>query len=222
MHINVVIPTHDRWKLLKQTLKSLAKQTYEDYSVHVVVDGNPVMIPDWLRRPEIHLISLKDRGDVVAAYGHFTKRCESGAILNASDDLRFHPQCLSAAVYGLKKHFPKGMGVVGLNQLQEGLPRGRRYAFTLMNRRYVEHFPDRIIFCPDYVHYCSDMENGKFAQRRRCFFYCESAKVDHIRVKDMTTQLGLQEYKTDRDIYRIRTNKGLLWGQTFELIRRKG
>jgi len=142
--------------------------------------------------------------------------------LNASDDLMFHPECLSAAVYGMKQRFPHGMGVIGINQLQRGSPRGRHYAFSLMNREYIDHFPDRIIFCPDYIHYCSDMEHGIFAQKSRCFFYEPCAMVDHIRVNDMTTQLGLHEYKMDREIYRIRFNKGLLWGQTFDLIRRKG
>lgn len=222
MHINIMIATHDRWKLLKQTLKSLGRSTHKDFSVHVIVDGNPVMIPDWLRKADVNLIVLPDRVDVVAAYGVYTRTCESGWLINASDDLVFHPECLSAAVQTMNARFSRSMGVVGINQLQNGSPRGRHYAFSLMNRRYIDHFPDRIIFCPDYVHYCSDMEHGIFAQTVRCFFYCRSAMVDHIRVNDMTTQLGLREYKKDRDIYRIRKNKGFLWGKTFDLIRRKG
>lgn len=219
-HINVMIATHDRWTLLKQTLKSLGKQTHKDFSVHVIVDGNPVMIPDWLKKADIELISLKKRKDVVHAYGVYTKTCESGMLLNASDDLIFHPDCLSAAVYGMNEHFPKSMGVVGINQLQKGIPRGRKYAFSLMNRKYIDHFPDRIIFCPDYIHYCSDMEHGIFAIRRGCFFFNRRAKVDHIRVNDNTTQIGLKEYKRDRHTYKIRTERGLLWGKTFELIGR--
>jgi len=221
MHVNIMIATHDRWKLLKQTLKSLGRSIHKDFSVHVIVDGNPLMIPDWLKKADVDLIILPDRVDVVAAYGVFTRTCESGLLLNASDDLRFHPECLSASVYRMNERFRGGRGVIGINQLQNGSPRGRRYAFSLMNRAYIDHFPDRIIFCPDYVHYCSDMEHGIFAQKSRCFFYEPRAMVDHIRVNDMTTKLGLREYKTDRDIYRIRTNKGLLWGQTFDLIRRK-
>lgn len=222
MHINIMIATHDRWKLLKQCLKSLGKSTYKDFSVHILVDGNQIMIPEWLMKADVELLTTHDRVDVVAAYGIMTRLCETGWLLNGSDDLVFHPECLSAAAQSMNARFPRSMGVIGINQLQRGSPRGRHYAFSLMNRRYIDHFPDRIIFCPDYIHFCSDMEHGIFAQKSRCFLYEPRAMVDHIRVNDMTTQLGLHEYKTDRDIYRIRFNKGLLWGRTFDLIRRKG
>lgn len=220
-HVNVMIATHDRWKLLQGTLRSLAKQTHKDFSVHIIVDGNPVMIPEWLKAADVELIVLKKRVDVVAAYGAYTKTCQSGLLFNASDDLVFHRDCLSAAVSAMNQRFRKGKGVIGINQLQNGSPRGRKYAFTLMNRRYIDHFQDRIIFCPDYVHYCSDMENGFFAQQSHCFLFCASAKVDHIRVNDMTTQIGLKEYKKDRNIFKIRQERGLLWGRSFDLIRRK-
>jgi glycosyltransferase involved in cell wall biosynthesis len=219
-HVNVVIPTFDRWSLLKDTLKSLGRQSYKDFSVHVIVDGNPD-VPDWLRRADLDLLILMSRGDVVRAYREFMVRCESGMVLNASDDLRFHSGCLTAAVYGMNRYFPRSMGVVGINQLQNGSPRGRKYAFTLMNRRYIDHFPDRIVFCPDYVHYRSDMEHGMFAKRSGCFFFSHQAKVDHIRVDDNTTKLGSMEYKRDRETFRIRREMGLLWGESFKLIGRK-
>jgi len=223
-HVNIMIATHDRWKLLRQSLKSLVNQTYKDFSVHVVVDGNPAMIPDWLKKARdkgnVDLIVTKDRKDVVSAYGRYTRTCKEGWLMNASDDLIYHPKCLSESVYEMTRRFPKSMGVIGINQLQNGVSRGRHYAFCLMNRKYIDHFPSRIIFCPDYIHYCSDMENGILAQTLRCFFYCQSAIVDHIRVNDNTTQLGLSVYKQDREIYRIRQNKGLLWGREFDLVRR--
>lgn len=216
-----MIATYDRWVLLRQALRSLRRSIYKDFSVHVIVDGNPLGIPGWLKKAGVELIILPNRGDVVAAWGVYTRLCESGSLFQASDDLIFHPDCLSASVYAMRAHFPKGRGVIGINQLQNGIPRGRHYAFTLMNRAYIDHFPDRIIFCPDYIHFCSDREHGEFAQRSGCFSFCKSARVDHIRVDDLTTQIGRKEYKPDRAIYRARRDKGLLWGQTFELIRRE-
>lgn len=219
-HVNVVIPTHDRWDLLKQTLKSLGRQTYKDFSVHVVVDGNQKNIPEWLMMADAEVLTTNDRVDVVAAYGVYTMTCESGWILNATDDLIFRPDCLSAAVYGMTDKFPRSRGVIGLHQYQEGRRKGRSFAFTLMNRRFIDHFPDRIIFCPDYVHYCSDKEHGWFAASQRCFFVCTCAIVDHVRVEDNTTKLGREVRDQDRNIFRIRQNKGLLWGREFDLVRR--
>jgi hypothetical protein len=222
MHVNVMIATHDRWKLLRQTLKSLGRQVHKDFSVHVIVDGNPVMIPDWLRKADVNLIVLPDRVDVVAAYGVYTRTCESGLLMNASDDLVFHPECLSAAVQTMNAKFPRSMGVIGINQHQRGVRKGRSFAFTLMNRKYIDHFPDRIIFCPDYIHYCSDKEHGWFASKINCFFVCRSAIVNHVRVEDNTTRLGREMNRIDLNTFRIRQSKGLLWGREFDLIRRKG
>ena len=222
MHVNVIIATHDRWELLRGTLRSLKKQTYKDFSVHVLVDGNQGNIPEWLMGSDVKIQTTLDRVDVVAAYGILTTQIESGSILNATDDLIFHPECLSATVYGMTSRFPRSMGVVGINQHQEGRRKGRSFAFTLMNRRYIDHFPDRIVFCPDYVHYCSDKEHGWFAAGQQCFFVCACAIVDHVRVEDNTTRLGREVRKQDQNIFRIRQNKGLLWGREFDLIRRKG
>ena len=220
-HVNIMIPTHDRWDLLKQTLKSLGRQTYGDFSVHVVVDGNQENIPEWLMSADVEVLTTSDRVDVVAAYGVYTTNCESGWILNATDDLVFHPESLSAAVQSMNARFPRSRGVIGLHQHQEGRRKGRSFAFTLMNRRFIDHFPDRIIFCPDYIHYCSDKEHGWFAASQHCFFVCTRAIVDHVRVEDNTTKLGRKVRDQDKNIFRIRQNKGLLWGREFDLIRRK-
>ncbi len=218
MHINIMIATYDRWELLRNTLRSLTRQTYKDFSVHIIVDGNQSGIPEWLMKADVEILTTCDRSDVVAAWGIYTFLCETGLLLHGSDDLVFHPECLSAAVYGMKQRFPRGMGVIGINQLQNGSPRGRHYAFTLMNRAYIDHFPDRVVFCPDYIHYRSDMEHGLFAQSIGCFRFCPNAKLDHIRVPDETTRLGKQVYKRDKKIFQTRQEHGFLWGKNFDRI----
>jgi hypothetical protein len=212
-----MIATYDRWELLKTSLRSLGKQTHKDFSVHIVIDGN-IFVPPWLKKTGIELIINKKRLDVVAAYGRYTERCKEGLLFNACDDIIYHPSCLSHAVYAIQKHYPKGPGVIGINQLQDGSPKGRKYAFTLMNRAYINLFPGGIIFCPDYIHYNSDRENGIFAQTIRKFTFCPEAKIDHIRLRDHTTELGLRVYRRDRDTWNIRQKKGLLWGKSFALI----
>ncbi|MBA7716572.1 hypothetical protein ES703_125646 [subsurface metagenome] len=223
MHVNIMIATHDRWELLKQTLLSLWKQTYKDFSVHVIVDGNLDNIPEWLKRADINLGGCKERGDVVAAWGAITGGCKTGALFNAADDLVFHPSCLSHAVYAMQNRYPRGLGVIGINQLQGGSPKGRKYAFTLMNREYIDHFPGRIVFCPDYIHYRSDMEHGIYAQTIRKFTVCLAAKVEHVskgsRLNDRTTQLGKMVYKRDRHTWHMRQERGYLWGKNFKRLK---
>ncbi len=218
MHINIMIATYDRWDLLKASLRSLGKQDYKDFSVHIAIDGN-IFIPPWLKKADVELIINKKRLDVVAAYGRYTERCKEGALLNASDDIMYHPSCLSAAVYSMRQHYRKGPGMVGINQLQDGSPKGRKYAFALMNRAYLDLFPGGIIFCPDYIHYNSDRENGIFAQTIQKFTFCPEAKVDHIRVRDHTTELGLRVYKQDRHTWNTRKMRGYLWGKNFTRLR---
>jgi len=145
--------------------------------------------------------------------------CKKGAILLAADDLEFRPNCISWLVTRMKKHFPDGDGSVGLQQYcEEKGFFGSEGAFVLMGRKFVDRFPNGQVFCPDYVHFNSDTELKGFAQRNKLFHFCSEAVVYHSRLKDKTYFLGDKVAKQDRETLEIRHRRGLLWGNSFEVI----
>lgn len=212
-----MIPTLDRWDALYNLLESLEHGTYKDFSVHIILDKNPSNIPEWLSESNCDLVLDKGSGSN-SKLVTYSSQCTEGAVLGISDDSLFYPDCLEQAAKSMLQHFPDKMGMVGINQHIGGKPAGRKGICSLMNRKFIDHFPNRVIFCPDYIHFCADRELIQFALSIGCFYHCEAAKFNHLRLKDETTNKGRQHIPADRAMYEKRMAKGYLWGKNFDLI----
>lgn len=223
MHVNFLIATFDRYKTLTMTIDSIFNGTFKDISLHLIVDGNSEMLKRIKqfckgRDYEVNFYNNKERKDVIFSFNKVLKHINGGSVLFATDDLLFHPDCLITALRAMKKMFNGSDGIVGLNQLQRGEPKGRKYAFGLIGEDFVKRFPDNQIFCPDYIHFNGDRELGIYSKSIDKLFYCEQAQVDHIRLQDNTTALGKQVYMRDKLIFKERQQKGFLWGKNFHRI----
>lgn len=226
MHVNIIISTFDRIDALKMTINSLLKSNCKDISIHVIVDGNPEIYGKLKafyedKGDNIKIYKNAKRKDVVYSLNKILVETGEGCILYASDDLIFHRNCIRTALHAMKKYFPDTDGVIGLNQIQNGISRGRKYAFGLIGKKFTERFVDKKLFCPEYVHFNGDRELGLYAIEVNKFHYCTNAKLDHIRLPDETTRLGNTVYKSDKIIFRKRQQKQLLWGRNFGRLEEK-
>lgn len=224
MHVTVMISSYDRIDTLKKAIRSVENSTYQDLSLAVIIDGHAEAykeIKRFLRKVNLDSLLLfnKHRRDIVFSYNKTIKLISEGAVLYATDDIEFRPVCIARAVMEMMRRYPKGDGQIGLNQLQNGYPKGRRYAFSLIGRRMIERFPNSIVFCPDYLHFNLDRELGIFAQTIHRFVFCEEAILDHYRIADNTTRLGLNIYKQDRATWNERQKRKWLWGKNFHLLK---
>ncbi len=220
MHVNIIISTFDRIDTLKMTINSLLKSSYKDLSVHIIVDGNLEMyekLKDFYKDKNGNTDIYKNtkRKDFIYSWNKVSTKIREGCILYASDDLVFHDNCIEVAFGAMKGCFPDTDGVIGLNQLQDGISRGRKYAFGLVGKKFIKRFMDRELFCPEYIHFNGDREMGLYAMEVNKFYYCVDAKLDHIRLFDETTRLGKMVYKSDKIIFRKRQRNQLLWGRNF-------
>jgi len=222
MIVNVIIPTHDRINILKKTIDSLLNSDYPELKIWICVDGNRNMIraiKDHCPNHDVKILHNKRRMDAIFSYNKILSAIDNeGAILNATDDLVFYPGTISTAVAKLERTFRDTDGVIGLNQYQDGNPKGRKYAFCLIGRKFAERYPGRQIYCPDYIHFNSDRELGFHAQNVRKFCFLPAAKIVHIRLPDNTTKLGRTVYVRDKRMYRERQARKILWGLSFKLI----
>jgi len=213
--INVIIPTYDRLESLKRTIKSIIEGGYKDIRIYIVIDGN-----NELRyTPSDSFITIyrnEKRMDWIFSTNRILREMdEADAAIYASDDLEFPPHGISKAMAALGEHFPDSDGLIGLKQSCAGVDS----AFGLMGKKFIERFPNKQVFCPDYIHYCSDTELGRFAKSIKKFHMCEGVALKHDRLKDKTRELGLKVYGTDRATKAERARKGFLWGQDFERVR---
>ena len=213
MHVNIFIPTWNRPQLLLQTISSIGRSTYEDYSIIVIVDGNLKLIDLLIKQP-VMIIVNRERRDWVYSMNKGLRLAVSDAVMYASDDLVFSPNCLAVAVATLKEKFPDGNGLIGINQTVVGCSS----AFGIMGRKLIEHFPNRQVFCPDYTHLCSDFELGKYARANNIFYYCKEAVMNHHRLRDETWQQVEKVKHQDLQLQDQRTARGLIWGNSWERL----
>lgn len=214
MLINVVISTFDRFELLRKRIKSIVNSDYKDISIFVIVDGNEKMINE-LKDEPVEILFNPERMDYIISINKAIKHIKDGAVLYASDDLIFWPNCISNAAKAMKEHFPDTDGLIALKQVQkEG-----GAAFGLLGRKFINRFSNGEVFCPEFIHYGGDTELRDFAQSIGRFHQCREAIIDHSRQCDNTFKLARKVKTHDKQIYKRRRCKKFLWGESFERVR---
>lgn len=216
MKVTIIIPTcsSNRIPLLIQTVESIQAGTYKDIHIIIVADGNPHIHE--VANKQLHnitVISNEKRMDWVFSINRVLKEFDSDYYIYASDDLIFPPDCIEKAMKTMKRRFPDGFGVVSIGKKN-------RSAFGLFGRKLADHFPNRQVMCPDFVHYAGDSELhrtvttlGKYA-----FPPERESQVKHFRMKDDTWRLARKIRNRDHTIRREREEKGYMWGVDFNLI----
>jgi len=214
--IIVAIPTcsSERIPMLIQTVESIQVGTYKNIHPVIVVDGNSHICE--VANKRLHNVSVilnKERMDWVFSVNRVLREFDSDYYIYAADDLFFPPACIEYAMIKMGERFPDGFGVVSIGKKH-------RCAFGLFGRKFIEHFPDRQVFCPDYVHYGSDTELWRTVDRLRKFAFIahRPSSVNHKRIEDETWRLAEKFRTRDQEIYYQREKMGLNWGIEFKLI----
>ena len=219
MKITIAIPScsSDRLPLLIQTVESIQAGSYKNVHPVIVADGNPYIRKIVNKKlHNISVISNKERMDWIFSVNRVFREWDSDYYIFASDDLIFPRDCIKDAVETMREYFPDGYGVVAIGK--KGWT-----SFGLFGIKWAEHFPNRQVFCPDYIHFCSDKELLDTTQRLNkyaCPVNREN-QVEHFRLKDKTRKLARKVRKRDNLIRDERKEKGYLWGINFNLITMK-
>jgi len=211
MKVTVLISTYNREEFLMKCIKSIKESYHKDVCIFIIVDGNKALYHKLLSE-NLSVLFNEERMDYVYSMNRALRHMEiTDAVLYASDDIEFAPDCISKAVQALSENFPDGDGVIGLKQ--QNRPYGSKSAFGLVGNKFINRFPDRQIFCPKYIHYGSDTEIAVFARTLGRFMFCEEAILLHAKLKDETDRLARTVLKKDDILRKDREAKGLIWGQ---------
>lgn len=215
MKVNIIIPTYDRAEKLERAIKSIIGGDHRDVEIFVIIDGNSGYRMDSVNS-FVTVFRNEERKDWVYSMNRVLREMgDMDAAIYASDDLQFPSYALSKATAVLREQFPDGDGVISLKQSCAGVDS----AFGLMGGKFIERFPNRQVFCPDYIHYVSDVELGKFAKSINRFYFCGDVVLQHERANDKTRELGLKVLDIDRATEIERVRRGFLWGRTFERVK---
>jgi len=216
MKINIITPTYNRAESLERTIESIQKNKHKNTHIYVVIDGNEKIFQNY-SAPSVTVLRNEERMDWVFSINRVLREMDDAdAVIYASDDVEFPHDAITRAVIALREYFPNGDGLIGLKQSCPGI----KSAFGLMGRKFIQRFPDNQVFCPDYIHFGSDEELGRFAKSVNKFHFCESIIIRHDRAIDETRKLGLKVLDLDVAMKEKRKENGFLWGKNFGRVRK--
>lgn len=217
-HINVVIPTLDRFDLIRQTIDSIIRNEYADLSITVIVDDNREKyfhrIKNWYTKHpdcfpffQVNCLLNPKRLGWPKSLNRVFRETNHDFYFYASDDLIFRPNTISKAMADMKRLFPDGDGVIGITQqLGKFCPA----AFGLVGRKWINRFPDRKMMYPRYIHFCSDSELWRYS-RSINKFHLSKAMVHHQRPFDNCKKLAQTTLHRDRQIWFPRRDSNRFW-----------
>lgn len=208
MKVDIVIPTWNRQAKLDRCLESIERQEYPQEKIRV------------------HAIQDTARLFAFGVWNRFLATWDDGdAFLYLCDDTELFPDCVSASVAMLEEFC--GDAVIGLNQ--SNIPNSEKCApcaMALCGRKFVDRFPNRQVFCPDYSRFWADVEVGDYMKQTGLGQYCAAAKLVHyhpsfFRNEMDSTHHAVRDQKQvekDKETYRIRKERGLTWGMNHDLV----
>lgn len=217
MYVNIIIPAYKRFESLKRTLRSIKESDYKETCAIVVIDGFQDDRYAQFKNDQTTLIYNSERIGWPASMNKALKLTGGNLFLYGADDIKFYPDCISKLVESMNSLYPSGDGLVTLKQSQKR----SGGAFGLMGNKFVERFPERAVFCPDYDHFGSDAELRDFATKAGLYYYRTDAVVWHDRsfrseaVHDEAFTIGRALRAGDLGTYKTRKRKGYLWGENF-------
>ncbi|GAG62470.1 unnamed protein product [marine sediment metagenome] len=219
-HIDIVIPTRNRYEKLMRTLESISNNSR--IYTQIIVDGET----NTLNKINANLEEINKKGLVfsviheplnkgaVYCRNSIIKGCKDG-VLYATDDIIFEPKSIENAFDAFNVRFPDDDGVVGF--VITKIPNYHVAGVALVGKKFLDRYPDRELFYPGYFHFsCQEVywlasKYGKFHQEKTAVVQHYHPSF-HKEEMDGTHAEARIHRKKDHALIYDRQSKGLIWG----------
>ena len=215
--VNIIIPTHLQSRLprLENTISSIVHGTYKNIEITVGVNGNVSLVKKVKQLP-VNVYSSPTNVDWIRMANSLIALNESDMVLYCADDVEFEPECIENAVKAMKEYFPDGDGLVSIDA--RNITPGAGSFFGLIGKKFIDRFPDKMVFCPDYIHGYSDIEIGRFTDLIDKQYHCDAAGLYQHKLKDESQTQATNQIDDDSCVWDKRHKQETLWGNSFELL----
>ena len=203
--IAIVIPTYQRIKKLERLLDSLAKQTYQNFSVYIYCDNKDKKTFDWVEDEWINFGFTSKEGRLVPL-----ESCVKKAVLNDKqefvtgswnkffkdyhdkydavqwlcDDTEVFPNFLEEAVKCMETNYPDTDGVIGTHQICPNHPEYtfKYYGQPLIGKKFISRYEavDYAVCCTSFRFLFQDEELYLHATSLGKFKECNTAILKHF------------------------------------------
>ena len=221
MRVTIAIPivSSERLSLLSKAIESIQAQTYKNICTVIVVDARPVLyeiVKNQFTSVDISIILNKKHTYWVGSVNRVWREFDSDYYVYAADDITFPPECIASAVAIMVERFPDGFGLINLFRRDKA-------TFGLFGHKFANHFPERQVLCPDFIHYGADREITEVATELGIYVPSvgrENNVKHQLKIEDETWQEVEKIKGKDPEMRRLRKEKGYKWGIDFNLIRK--
>ena len=219
-HVDLIIPTRNRWEKLQRCLKSIPKDIPDiELNVIIICDGDIETARNLIASNTDQISQVifvkKHSGSVYCR--NLVTQCAEDAVLYATDDIKFMPDAIEIAIKSMKEHYPDGDGIIGFNQGNQG--NFSATGVALIGQKFLCRYPQRKLFFPEYFHFSAQeierlgnkLEKLHLEMKAELIHYHPSFNHHEI---DKTHGEARLHRKADRRISTDRRAKKLIWGDT--------
>lgn len=210
--VTVVIPTYKRPEKLARCLESIRAQDYPARLIRVIAEEDI------------------DREFAFGIWNRIIPTITEGIAVYLCDDVELDPGCIKAGVFALWSRWEDLDGVVGFNQRNiQGKAGTAQSAMGMIGAKFLDRFPERRPFCPDYARFHFDSELGHMARHIGRFHFEIKASLVHYHPAhhpdemDETHHVVRDKVEQNEDgrLWKERRERGLWWGVDNELLGRQ-
>ena len=216
-HIDLIIPTRNRWEKLQRCLKSIPRQL-PDISLSVIVvcdsDGETVQRLMAMNNGQVNRIIFVSKHSGSVFCRNLVTQTVEDALIYGVDDIEFMPNAIEIAIEKMRKYYPDDDGVVGFKYVGSSQSKA---ATCLVGQKFLRRYPQRKLFYPEYFHFsCQEIE--RLASKLDKLHFEEDAKIYHYHPMrnhsemDKTHNEARIHRAHDLEISSARRAKGLIWG----------
>lgn len=221
-HIDIIIPTRNRYEKLCRCLDSIPKIAGGiKIEVAVICDGDNETADKLMGHNDglITRVTLvrEHRGSVYCR--NLITQSTEDALIYATDDIEFKEGAIDAAVEAMHKYFPDEDGVIGFNQVN-----AKSFSIAgvgLVGQKFLRRYPNRKLFYPRYFHFsCQEIErlgnklNRIKLEEKAAILHYHPAK--NLSERDTTHIEARRDRMKDRQISSQRRADKIIWGDDSE------
>lgn len=220
MTFDIVIPTFKREGKLIRLLNSIPK--IDDYKIWIYFDNNDFSTAMPFASMYCSTVMNK-KYQAFGIWNYHLQSLTSDIIVFICDDTELYADTLINIEKHFIEKFPDTDGIVTFKQANM---KGTDSAMGCIGRKFASRYPNNQAFCPDYISFYADTEIGDYAKKLGKFHYGEDCLINHFHpisgvAMDATHHIIRGVDKTiDIKVNKIRKEKGLIWGDSFQLVGR--
>lgn len=233
MRLDVGVPTYKRKEKLHECVRSIAEARLNcspvNVRLHIYFSITKELedfkqsdtMKSWIT---LHMLTREFRA--AEFWNAHLEGMDANALCYLTDDVVLDPMCLAKAWQALESLKFDGVVGLGIANATDGHP--VKAAFGVVGEKFADRFPARHIFCPEYSCFYLDEELEKYAKSIKRFIFRPDASLVHYHpsftggTPDHTHTHHRRHKFMDVLIHSVRIKKGLVWGDSFEVIDKEG